>query len=261
MTPNRYSLKELRKLIPALKGNGMTLFHWTGKDALLEILNSGKIYSKATLWGLNNSFNYMGKTKVNDARNGFIDYVFLGVTAWPLEACYSAYGLYGIELSLDILTDKEFFVSKVNTGYQWEHLVQEDKFSDLTTLFQVFSAGLKTTEFLVRRKVNLDNSDIVKIYCPTDNASQICENIHNPDFRSKVEGYQPMQIQTDSKPSLMLNYPNFTNGEEKIVASRYKIEGDKCYIFHPESACVLTLQIIENKLYDISNKAEVGQLI
>jgi hypothetical protein len=258
VTPNRYSLNELKKLIPKISGN-LKLYHWTNQNALLEILKCGKIYSKGTLWGLDNNFKCKNKTVTSDAKNGFIDYVFLGTTPWPKIAPYSAYGHYGLELSLEILNEREFFVFNKNTGVHWNQLRTSEKFSDLSTLLSILANNIKTSEFLVRRKVDITNGNLVKIFCPSDKLNETCEYIGNPDLKKKIEGYTPMQ--TEAKQFLELNYPDFTDGLERIAANRYLIENTTCYIFHPETTCVLSLKIVNGKLVDTSNNKEVGRLL
>jgi len=79
MTPFLYSQEKLKQLL--LMHANASLFHWTNKEAFLEILKDKCIYSKGTLWGLKGRAPRRSSA-VYDAKNGFIDYVFLGVSNW-----------------------------------------------------------------------------------------------------------------------------------------------------------------------------------
>jgi hypothetical protein len=190
MTPILYMQEQLKLIIE--KHKDKSIYHWTTTTNSLEILEDGYLYSKGSLWGIKpDKVNLSRSTMHNDAKNGFIDYVFLGVVNWPNLKRPSHYGETAFEFKLDILYDKEFFVFPLNTGMQWNTMKPQQKFSDLTTLMNALEQKPITSEVLVRRRIALDNRYLKSIICPQKDVDTIKNAIHahRSGLEISVKGY------------------------------------------------------------------------
>ncbi|WP_338635466.1 hypothetical protein [Spirobacillus cienkowskii] len=135
--------------------------------------------------------NLSRSTIHNDAKNGFIDYVFLGVANWPALGRPSHYGETAFEFKLDILYDKEFFVFPLNTGMQWSAMKSQQKFSDLTILLNALEQKPLTSEILIRRRIALDDRYLKGIIAPQKDVNTINSiiNVHRSGLKISVKGY------------------------------------------------------------------------
>lgn len=190
MTPILYMQDQLKWIINNHKEK--SIYHWTTTTNSLEIIEDGHLYSKGSLWGMRpDKVNLSRSTIHNDAKNGFIDYVFLGVANWPALGRPSHYGETAFEFKLDILYDKEFFVFPLNTGMQWNSMKSQQKFSDLTTLLNALEQKPITSEILIRRRIALDDRYLKGIIAPQKDINTISStlNAHRSGLQISVQGY------------------------------------------------------------------------
>ncbi|MDJ0626532.1 MAG: hypothetical protein QNJ31_09240 [Candidatus Caenarcaniphilales bacterium] len=264
MTPFLYSQRLLQKLVNKIQLRDLSLFHWTDKNSLLEIVKDQRIYSKGTLWGLGKEIQRR-KTCKQDAENGFIDFVFLGNRNWIEEGRPSFYGGYAIEFSPRLLLeDTEFFVFHFNTGYKWSYMKDEHRVSDLSKLLTLSG---QTGEILIRRKIDINPDTILRIYCPKEDESELREALRPLDLSGNVAIYDRIEnIQTEKGCTSMeyeieLEYGPFTDFTcKKIDPSQVKVEGENVWIFDKDSPCVIDLKKDGEKLLDTIDNREVGRI-
>jgi hypothetical protein len=270
MTPYLYSRRLLEKIISKSSLRDLSLFHWTNKSSLLNIIREGKIYSKGTLWGLGKLTNELlskKKTVKEDSEHGFVDFIFLGTKNWIADGRPSFYGGYAIEFSSQLLLeDTEFFVFHFNTGYKWPFMQNEDRVSDLSKLTTLNG---KTGEVLIRRKIDINPNTIKKFHCPFDDASEIRAALESLDLSGNVETYDRM-VNTDNKSSaklmnieyeIELEYGSFTDHKLKTIdSSQIRVEGNSVWIFDKDSPCVLDFIKSGDKLLDTIDHREVGKI-
>jgi hypothetical protein len=181
-TPSHYFRRNLKNLLGKNKYN---LYHWTSIDSAISILKDGYLFSKAMLFGLHYHDNpqLLRKLKRNDviaeAKNGFINYVFLGNTNW-LDHGSSFYGEVCFVIRPEvILLTREFFVFPFNTGRNFLSHKDEDKTCDTRTLMEALNQKHPCFEILVRRRIKINNKNICKIICPEEYRDNIQNHLQN----------------------------------------------------------------------------------
>ncbi|HSW76246.1 MAG TPA: hypothetical protein VLG50_04350 [Candidatus Saccharimonadales bacterium] len=263
-TPAHYLREQLKKL---LTKNKYYLYHWTSAHAALSILKDGFIYSKAMLFGLHYHNNPQLLRNINphdavtEAKNGFIDYVFLGNTNWAEYSGNSAYGTICFVINPEILLpNREFFVFPFNTGRYFSSQPEHEKTSDIGTLLKALEQDHARFEVLVRRRVKINNKNIYKILCIPNEEKKIRNFIlsNNLDIPiEKIDGLNAMQ-----NDSITFKDPLDKNrGEICLNGDQYVRKDNYIYIKTEFSNCILTLKINEsNQLIDVETNEVVGQL-
>lgn len=182
MTPSHYTRRKLKSL---LKNKNYALYHWSPKDAAINILKEGYIYSKGTLFGLYYSnLQMLGHIKssnaLSEAKNGFTDYVFLGNTNWIAEGSKSYYGEVCFVIKPEnLLPFREFFVFPFNTGRYLANSNETEQVSDLTVLVDALKCQHPCYEILIRRKIKICNKYIKEILCDSSTIQVISNELKN----------------------------------------------------------------------------------
>jgi len=260
MTPIRYSQKELQALISG--NNSFFLYHWTDITRLKEILSDGFLYSKGSLWGLGKN-PIRRRTVISDTTNGFVDYIFLGKSNWFHNGMSSFYGQVGIEFNFKVLEEKEFFVFDANTGFNFNSLQNFQKFSDLTTLHSTINSPCRSSEYIVRRRIEVRNGLINAIYVKPSDLDTLRGIMDQTDLgRSLMDTVKPLAptfIRTGRE--IEIKHPIFTdNTTKRFDQNFFTIEGEYCYIADGDSPCILTLKIFGNELKDFDDTV-VGRFV
>ncbi|RAP36647.1 hypothetical protein B1207_07530 [Legionella quinlivanii] len=153
------------------------LYHWTKVERVRQIINDKFLYSKATLFGMHPTLCTMLSQHPDllaDTENGFIDYVFLGNTNWVESGLKPYYGQICFELKpFPLLKEKEFYVFPFNTGRAFKSALEEDKYSDLTTLKDALNKKSKSYEVLVRGKIEICADNVNRIISDCSNIREI----------------------------------------------------------------------------------------
>ncbi len=263
-TPSHYLREQLKKI---LTKNKYCLYHWTSENAALSILKDGFIYSKAMLFGLHYHTNpqLLQNIKPHDAleeaKNGFIDYVFLGNTNWAEYNGNSFYGTICFVINPEILLpNREFFVFPFNTGRYFSIKSEHEKTSDIGTLLKAFEQDHARFEVLVRRRVKINNKNITKILCAPNEEKKIRDLISSKNLDIPIE--QIERLNAMQEDSITFVDPLDKNRKEVCLNSDQYVRKDGLiYIKTEFSNCILTLKINEsNQLMDIETNEVVGQL-
>ncbi|WP_133126814.1 hypothetical protein [Legionella nagasakiensis] len=264
-TPSHYFRRNLRKL---LGKNQYYLYHWTNIDSAMSILKDGYIFSKAMLFGLHYHDNpqILKKLKRNDviaeAKNGFINYVFLGNTNW-LDQGSSFYGDVCFVIRPEaILLTREFFVFPFNTGRYFLSHSDEDKTCDTRTLMDALNQEHPCFEILVRRRIKINNKNISKLICPEEYRGIIQKHLHNDKSDIVVENSYRVD-DMDKQEYIELIDPLDTAKNKLILnGDQYMRQSNHIYVKTSFSNCLLKLRINEsNELIDTITNKQVGRII
>lgn len=124
-TPSTYIYEQLERIISDLRSRNNKLFHQTKSTNISKILELKAIYSIGTLWGLDENLrvSLTGNNPSINAKNGFIDYIFLTnsnrfahSTLSQGNARPKLYGNVILEIDLNVLLERDFFIYPFNTG-------------------------------------------------------------------------------------------------------------------------------------------------
>jgi hypothetical protein len=253
-TPSWYTFKRIEK-VPGLSSK--KFYHWTDDSRFQLYLREGYIYSKGSLWGLGHTFNRRATTK-EDAENGFIDYVYIGMTNWIQKGMKSYYGKYGFELHHSILFAQEFFNYPFNTGNHFKTMNDSDKFSDLSTLQRtIFQTS---GEIVLRRRIQILPKFVNKIICPAVEKDAIIDAVKRFGIQEdSVMTYNAVSASTQKSPKLFIEFGPFVKSipvpDDNIV-----IEGEDISVNVPDSESILALKIDGKRVLLACNNQPIGHI-
>ena len=262
--PNHYLRRNLKKLIGKDKYH---LYHWCSLQRAQSIINDGYLLSKAMLFGLHFHSNrsLVNSLKPHDvkseAKNGFLDCVFLGNTDWSETDGKSFYGEVGFVLRPEkILPTREFFVYGFNTGRFFHTKPDIEKSCDLSILIDALEKKHRRYEILVRRRVKVNESNISNILCPTSLVENLSTFISAKHLNIPIT---PIRDSIMNDESIEITDPVDENKNKIILTHKDFIrESDKYFVKTKFSNCVLELhRNISDELIEVETQAVIGKVI
>jgi hypothetical protein len=250
-TPPMYT----QEMLSEVPGIDTSLFNFSNLERFRAYIQEGFLLSKGSLWGLGYTFPKRNSVK-DDAKHGFIDYIFLTKTNYlslGRKGFRCFYGEYGMEFSAQkALNKREFFNYPFNTGKDWDNRDPWEKFSDLTTLKNVLSPGQYGGEILVRRRIELDDT-LIAFHCYNDKLEEIRSMIKDTPLRA-------LKIVNHDKPNKINLAASFSCGLQ-ITSEHLAIHDGHLFVQEPDREDVQCYRIgDDNKLYAPDRDEEVGLL-
>lgn len=266
-TPQNYTRKHLQRI---LTSDSYELFHWTNLFCAKNIIATKKIYSIATLFGLNSlNLNFLSSVirkrqdLIVSAEHGLIDYIFLGNTNWIEKKLPSKYGEVGFVIKPEeILLKKDFLVFPFNVGYHIKTSHPNHKISDLTILMEALQQSSPKYEILVRRKIVISEKIVKKIICRKELESELLDLLKEKKLNIKVEPiYVNDECRDNNMPYLIITNPFDNKSQITIDKNNYVIDKNLIYITIEHSNCVLVAEIKNDLIFDPNTSEEIGKLI
>lgn len=264
-TPPHYHRANLKQILDKDK---YSLYHWTSFKSAESILNDGYLYSKAMLFGLHyhDQPHLLTSLKKNDvvaeAKNGFINYVFLGNTNW-LDYGDSYYGELCFVIRPEaILLTKEFFIFPFNTGRYFHIYNSENKTSDTRTLMDALNQKHSRFEILVRRRIKIDDKIISKIICPDEYLELIRDNLQSKRLGIVVESPNTVNAMSHQEAIELVDPLDIERNKLVYKKNEYIRHCDHIYVKTKFSNCILCLIINDsNELFDVNTNKKIGKII
>jgi hypothetical protein len=261
-TPSHYLRQKLKKILK----NQYHLYHWTSLEAAINIVKDGYIYSKAMLFGLyyHSSPGRLSNIKplnvIEDSKNGFIDYVFLGNTDWA-DSDTSEYGDVCFVINpLALLPNREFFVFPFYSGRYFSKKGENEKTSDIRTLMEALEGKQSCSEILVRRRVKINPSNVDMIVCALGK-ERLDEVLQEKKLAISVNAIK----RSEGMPKASIKFVDPSDTKRKEIClegDQYMQKGNFIYVKTEYSNCILALKInAENQLIDAETGDILGELL